>query len=132
MIFGVGTDIVEVSRMSSIIGKWGNRFVSRVFSPEEISYCESCAQPAMHYAARFAAKESFLKSLGLGLGMGISLKDVAVSRDGRGNPSIRIMGKAWEIVHDIVDTPVIHLSLSHTRDSATAVVVLERREEAHA
>ncbi len=125
MIYGIGIDIVEVSRMADIIERWGGRFVDRVFSPAEISYCEGCARPAMHYAARFAAKESFLKSLGLGLGMGLSLKEIAVSADQRGKPEIRLTGKGAEVLREMGSTAV-HLSLSHTRDAATAIVVLEK------
>lgn len=131
MIYGVGIDIVEVSRMAGIIEKWGGRFVNRVFSQGEIAYCEKCAQPAMHYAARFAAKESFLKSLGLGLGMGLSLKDIAVAADQRGKPEIKLTGKGAEMLSQMGNAAV-HLSLSHTRDAATAIVVLERAGTARA
>ena len=70
MIFGIGTDLVEVSRVEKILQKWGEKFLKKVFSQNEIEYCKKKAFPAIHFAARFAAKESFLKSLGIGLGMG--------------------------------------------------------------
>lgn len=129
MIVGIGIDIVEVSRMAGIIGRWGNRFVNRVFSPGEIAYCEGCAQPAMHYAARFAAKESLLKSLGLGLGRGLLLAEIAVATDERGKPELKLTGKGAEILSDLGNV-VVHLSLSHTRELATAMVILERAEAA--
>lgn len=129
MILGIGTDIVEVSRMAGIIGKWGGRFVNRVFSPDEIAYCEKCAQPALHYAARFAAKESFLKSLGLGLGMGLSLTDIAIAKDQRGKPEIKLTGKGAEMLSALGNASV-HVSLSHTREAATAMVILEKAEVA--
>ena len=91
MIYGTGIDIVEVRRMEEIIQKWGGRFVARVFSQGEISYCTSCALPAMHYAARFAAKESFLKSLGMGLGMGLCLRDIEVTSDRQGKPEQKVV-----------------------------------------
>ena len=131
MIIGIGIDIVEVSRMAGIIGKWGGRFVNRVFSLGEIAYCEKCAQPAMHYAARFAAKESFLKSLGLGLGMGLRLTEIAVTANPRGKPEIEVTGKGAEKLN-VLGNIAIHVSLSHTREAATAMVILERAEVARA
>ena len=69
MITGTGIDLVDVSRMKKLLAKWGDRFTERYFSQHEIDYCCRKAVPAIHYAARFAAKESFLKSLGIGLGI---------------------------------------------------------------
>ncbi|MCG6534302.1 MAG: holo-ACP synthase [Syntrophales bacterium LBB04] len=125
MIYGTGIDIVEVRRMEEITKKWGNRFVARVFSPGEIDYCSNHAMPAMHYAARFAAKESFLKSLGLGLGMGIGLRDIEVSTDCTGKPKVMLHGGASEILHKL-GIGAVHVSLSHTRQMAAAMVVLEK------
>ncbi len=129
MICGVGIDIVEVSRMAGIIGKWGGRFVKRVFTSGEIAYCEKYAQPAMHYAVRFAAKESFLKSMGLGLGMGLHLTDIAVATDQRGKPEIRLTGTASAML-SALGKVCVHVSLSHTREAATAMVILEKAEVA--
>src|SRR5574340_310929 len=125
MIYGTGIDIVEVRRMAEITKKWGSRFLARVFSQGEIAYCDNCALPAQHYAARFAAKESFLKSLGMGLGMGIGLKDIEVSTDARGKPEVRLQGRASEIMRNL-GIGAVHVSLSHTRQSAAAMVVLEK------
>ena len=130
MIFGTGIDIVEVRRIAESIEKWGGRFLTRVFSQGEIEYCKNCALPAMHYAARFAAKESFLKSLGLGLGMGVRLMDIEVAIDQRGKPEIRLQGKSENLLSNLGIT-VVHVSLSHTRHSAAAMVVLEKAESSH-
>ncbi len=116
--------------MADIIARWGNRFVDRVFSPDEVEYCHKRALPALHYAARFAAKESFLKSLGLGLGMGLRLVDIEVAVDQRGRPEIRLQGKAEDLLHKLAITAV-HVSLTHTRHSAAAMVVLEKAESSH-
>lgn len=67
MIVGIGIDLVEVPRMQRILGRWGHRFLARVYTPEEIAYCQARALPAMHYAARFAAKEAAMKAMGTGL-----------------------------------------------------------------
>lgn len=125
MIYGTGIDIVEVQRMADIIARWGNRFVYRVFSPGEVEYCHKRTLPAMHYAARFAAKESFLKSLGIGLGMGLSLQEIEVVSDGRGKPELRLRGRGEGMLQRL-GVSATHLSLSHTRQSATAVVILEK------
>jgi holo-[acyl-carrier protein] synthase len=131
MIYGTGIDIVEVSRMAGIIARWGDRFVERVFTPGEIEYCSKRALPAMHYAARFAAKESFLKSLGIGLGMGLALNEIEVVSNQSGKPEVRLRGKAMGM---LLNRGVLaaHVSLSHTRHSATALVVLEKAGPVHA
>lgn len=131
MIYGTGIDIVEVQRMAGIIARWGNRFVERVFTPGEIAYCHNRALPAMHYAARFAAKESLLKSLGMGLGMGLSLQEIEVVSDQRGKPEVRLRGKAEGMLHSL-GVSAMHLSLSHTRHAATAMVILEKAGPSHA
>jgi holo-[acyl-carrier protein] synthase len=131
MIYGTGIDIVEVQRMAGIIARRGNRFLERVFTPGEVAYCHKRALPAMHYAARFAAKESLLKSLGIGLGMGLSLQEIEVLSDQRGKPEVRLLGRAEGMLHRL-GVSVAHLSLSHTRHSATAVVILEKAGHPHA
>ncbi|OPY13810.1 MAG: Holo-(acyl-carrier-protein) synthase [Syntrophus sp. PtaB.Bin001] len=124
MIFGTGIDLVEIDRIEKIIQKWNIRFLNMVYSPYEICYCSNKAFPAIHYAARFAAKESFLKSLGMGLGMGIRLKDIEVKNNEHGKPILHLNGRARTILDDHGITSV-HLSLSHTSKQAGAVVILE-------
>lgn len=125
MIYGVGIDLVENDRLEKIIEKWGMKFLIKVFSEREIQYCGKHAKSATHYGARFAAKESFLKALGLGLGMGVNLRDIEVVNDDSGRPSLTLAGGAKDQIErrNITD---IHLSLTHTRKYATALVVLEK------
>ena len=125
MIYGTGIDLVEIQRMTDIIKKWGGRFVTRVFSQGEIDYCNSRACPAIHFAARFAAKESFLKSLGTGLGMGVNLREIEVSQDQFGKPGVMLQGRAADILSGL-GIGAVHLSLTHTRHSAAAMVILEK------
>ena len=125
MISGMGADLVEIDRMGKIIARWGDRFVHRVFADEEISYCRKHALPAMHFAARFAAKEACLKALGIGLGMGVGLKEIWVSRSDRGVPSLIFADKA-RILMEKQSIKGAHLSLTHTRRHAMAMVVLEK------
>ena len=72
MIFGIGIDVVEVERIEKSIAEFGERFVERVFTQEERAYCESQKRPAIHYAARFAAKEAVAKAFGTGIGKELS------------------------------------------------------------
>jgi holo-[acyl-carrier protein] synthase len=125
MISGMGVDLVEIDRIDKIIERWGDRFVQKVFAYEEISYCRGHVLSAMHFAARFAAKEACLKALGIGLGMGVGLKDIWVSRSDKGVPSLIFADKA----HLLMEKQAIkgaYLSLTHTRRHAMAMVVLEK------
>ncbi len=126
MIRAVGIDIVDISRIEGICGKWKRRFLERVYSEREIRYCETKALPAQHYAARFAAKEAFLKCLGIGIGGGVNLKDVEVVNDKKGKPELKIRGKSRKIVSSDV-AKNIHVSISHTDKNAVAVVIIEER-----
>jgi holo-[acyl-carrier protein] synthase len=125
MIFGIGTDLVEVERIERIIEKWHDRFIKRVYSRDETVYCNQKANPSIHYAARFAAKESFLKSLGKGLGMGISLKDIEMVNEPDGKPCLRIRNHGENILREAGIT-AIHVSVTHTGKYAHALVILEK------
>ncbi len=124
MIYGIGIDLVENSRMEKIIEKWGTKFISRIFADAEIEYCGRHAHPATHYGVRFAAKESFLKALGIGLGEGVKLSEITVSNAENGKPTLVLEGEAQNRLREKKITKV-HLSLTHTRNYSTAVVLLE-------
>ncbi len=127
MICGIGIDLVENDRLAGIIAKWGSKFLHRVFSDGEINYCEKHAQASVNYGARFAAKESFVKALGIGLGMGVKLKEIEVVNDKSGKPDLVLWGEAKAQIEkrNIVK---VHLSLTHTRRYATAIVLLEKNK----
>ena len=125
MIHGIGTDLVEVSRIERIVKKWGDRFLDRVYAHDEIEYCKNKAFPAIHFAARFAAKESFLKSLGIGLGMGVGLREIEVSNNALGSPVLKMNEKVSSILENL-GVNAIHVSMTHTKEYAHALVVLER------
>ena len=125
MVSGLGIDLVEVGRIEKIIEKWGDRFTRRVFSDDENSYCRNRFNSSEHYAVRFAAKEAFLKCVGLGIGRGISLNQIEVTLDNRGKPLLRVHAEANESLSGIQDEN-IHISLTHTKEYASAVVILER------
>ncbi len=127
MICGIGIDLVENDRLDRIIAKWGQKFLQRVFSDSEINYCEKHALASVNYGARFAAKESFVKALGIGLGMGVKLKEIEVVNDKYGKPDLILCGEAKAQIEkrNIVK---VHLSLTHTRRYASAVVLLENNK----
>lgn len=122
MIIGIGTDIAEVSRIGKSIEN--DAFKIKVFSETEIVYCESKANKAENYAARFAAKEAFVKALGTGLRGEMFINEIEVVNDDLGKPTIRLSGKAAETI-STKNIKTIHVSLSHTKEMAMATVVLE-------
>jgi holo-[acyl-carrier protein] synthase len=126
MIFGIGIDLVENGRLEKIIEKWGIKFLNRVFSAGEIQYCGKHIQSSPHYGARFAAKESFLKALGIGLGRGVKLSDIEVVHDKNGKPVLALCGGA-KVQIEKREITKIHLSLTHTKKYATAIVLLEKK-----
>lgn len=126
MIYGIGVDLVENDRMEKIILKWGDKFLSRVFSEGEIKYCgRHASQASIHYGARFAVKESFLKAIGTGLGGGVKLLEIEVVNEENGRPEIRLSGGAQEHFAT-AGISKIHLSITHTKSYASAVVLLEK------
>jgi holo-[acyl-carrier protein] synthase len=125
MIYGIGIDLVENIRMERIIKKWGPKFINRIFSIKEIQYCGKHVNSSTHYGARFAAKESFLKALGMGLGMGVKLSDIEVVNDENGKPSLNLCEEA-KIQIEKKKITKVHLSLTHTKNYSTAVVLLEK------
>jgi holo-[acyl-carrier protein] synthase len=124
MIVGTGVDITEVSRIKAAVERFGDRFVERVFTPDEVRYCTAKANPAERLAARFAAKEAGMKALGTGLRHGITWHDVEVVRQPGGRPAVRFSGKAAEFAERL-GCKRAHLSLTHTAEQAMAFVVLE-------
>lgn len=127
MIVGVGIDLVDASRFDRFIREGNRRIIDRLFTPAEQGYCDGKPTPAIHYAARFAAKEAFFKALGTGLRNGLSWQDPEILNDHLGHPAIRISGESARLSASRgVDR--IHLSLSHEGTIAAAVVILETTE----
>jgi holo-[acyl-carrier protein] synthase len=121
MIIGIGTDIIEVSRIHRLIDGYGDRFLDRIFTHAEISHCEQRSSPAASFAARWAAKEAFFKALGTGMRTPHSWHDIIILNDSLGKPMISLAGKS---AHQLKNA-ACHVSLSHTEDYATAVVIIE-------
>ncbi len=124
MIVGTGIDIAEVPRIAASIERFGQRFVERVFTAEEIRYCESKANKAERYAARFAAKEAGMKAIGTGWRLGVTWQSIEVRRAPGGRPTLVFRGKAAEFFARLGAVRA-HLSLTHTKEFAIAQVILE-------
>ena len=115
---GLGVDIVEIERMEGILTR-NPRFAEQIFSPAEREYCEGTANPATHYALRFAAKEAVVKALGTGFADGIWVRDIEVERAKSGRPSVKLSGRALEVAEE-QGVRDLSLSLSYTRTDAVA------------
>jgi holo-[acyl-carrier protein] synthase len=126
MILGTGVDICEVPRIEAAIARHGRRFLERVYTEREIAYAESKANRYERYAARFAAKEAGMKALGTGWRGGIAWRDFEVANLPSGRPTLRFHGKAAEIAAKL-GVAQVALSITHTKDQALAMVILEDR-----
>lgn len=119
MAITTGIDIVNVARIKKIIEEKKQAFLARIFSDEEIAYCETKVSKHQHYAARFAAKEAFIKALPDGEGP-LAFKDIEVCKGKSHAPSIRICNEKLN-----TKPHSISLSISHEKEFAVAIVVLE-------
>ena len=124
MILGIGTDIIEVSRIRQALERYGERFVRRLFTVAEMEYCSARKNAALHYAGRFAAKEAAFKAIGRGWGGDVSWKDVEITNLPSGKPQITFHGKALELVTEKMMVRAF-VTISHIEEHATAVVVIE-------
>jgi len=123
MIYGIGIDIVKIERMRKVVEKWGQKFLKRVFTDNEISYCSARRIPYLSLAVRFAAKEALFKALGSEIP--ISYKDIEVINTASGKPFLKINGR----LEDHFKKKLInktHLSLSHENEYGIAFVILEQ------
>lgn len=123
MIFGAGVDIVEVFRMADAIGKWGDNFLTKIFTPKEINYSASRRFSHQHFAARFAAKEAVVKAFGEPRRFPLKWTDIEIFNDKEGKPVIEFHGDALKLkkrkkVNDII------VSMSHSKNYAIANVIL--------
>jgi holo-[acyl-carrier protein] synthase len=123
MILGIGTDLIEVERVAEKMEK-KTGFKELVFSPEEIIYCEAKANKYEHYAARFAAKEAFLKAIGTGWRNGTAFNEIEIFNDVEGKPEIRFLGNTAITIAELKPGKMF-VSLSHLKTMACAMVVIE-------
>ncbi|OLD57882.1 MAG: holo-[acyl-carrier-protein] synthase [Acidobacteria bacterium 13_1_20CM_2_57_8] len=124
MITGIGIDVIQNERIRESIERFGDRFLRRIYTEREAEYCRKCANPAIHYAARFAAKEAAFKALGTGWAAGVKWVDVEVERLPSGKPELHLHGEALVRATSMGATR-FHVSLTHDQLVSCAVVVLE-------
>ena len=125
MIFGIGTDMIEVERVAEKISKDAG-FKELVFSQNEIDCCEAKANKHEHYAARFAAKEAFFKALGTGWKNGTAFNEIEITNNEAGKPEITFLGNTADTIAEM-QLGKIAVSLSHLKTMASAVVIIENK-----
>jgi holo-[acyl-carrier protein] synthase len=124
MIVGMGIDIAEVRRIQAVIEAQKERFLRRVYTQEEVTYCEQFKNKYERYAGRFAVKEAAMKALGTGWSRGVRWVDVEVVRQRAGRPTLALKGVAKKIA-DELGVKHIAVSITHTAEQALAQVIFE-------
>ena len=125
VLIGIGADIIEISRIKSVLLRHGGRFAERILTEEEQAYCASMAHPEKHIAARFAAKEAVSKCFTTGIGAELGWKSVSVYHGPRHQPLVRLDEKGETLLAHVGATQIL-LTLSHTENYAMAVAALVR------
>lgn len=125
MIVGIGVDIAEPKRIEEAVGRHGQRFLDRVFTPNEIAYCERKANKWERYAARFAAKEAAFKALGTGWRRGVRWRDVEITNLPSGKPTLKLSGQAEKFAAEQGVSAIV-VSLTHAPNFALAQVIFEK------
>ena len=122
MIIGLGTDIVEIVRIGRLIERHGDHFLTRIFTDEEISYCQRRREYMQHYAGRWAAKEAVMKVLGTGLAQHVSWKDIEVVSRPSGQPEIALHGPVRDYAQSLgIERVLVTISHCHAYATATAI-----------
>ena len=124
MIRGIGVDIVQNVRIAKSLAKKG--FAEKVFSKEEIAYCQNKKNPTENFAGRFAAKEALVKALGELYYFKFAPNEVEVLNDEKGKPEFNLKREFLE-QYNLWETAEIHLSISHTTEHAVAMVIIEMK-----
>ena len=126
MVLGCGVDIVRVSQLQHAVERWGDRFLTRIYTPGELAVGQGRSRQYEFFAARFAAKEAIIKAFGEWRGaLGLPLQAIEVLSDPTGRPIVKLSGAALQLKHRSRATDVL-LSLSHTEDYAVASAVVVR------
>ena len=125
MIISTGIDIIEVERVQKELER-DHGLKEKLFTPVEIAYCTSKHFPFQHFAVRYAAKEAFFKALGTGWRHGMQFSEICISNRENGQPELSLSGKVKEFANDL-GISKIHVSLSHLKNIATAIVIIEKQ-----
>ena len=122
-IVGIGIDVIEVQRIDEAVEEFGDRFLERIFTRTERAYCEAQKRPAIHYAARWAAKEAVSKAFGTGIGAELSWTEIEVVRRDSGEPTLHLSGRARDFA-DELGVREVKISLTHANHYAAANAVV--------
>lgn len=123
MALAIGTDIVEIARMSDAASRQGLKFVQRILCANEFEQYQSKSNSSAFLAKRFAAKEAIAKALGTGIGNGVSFQDIEITNNAKGAPQVKLTGGAAKVLAEMGATKVL-LSLSDEKEYALAYAVL--------
>ena len=126
VVIGLGADVIEVERIKGVLDRQGERFLDRVFTEEERTYCFGMKHPHKHLAARFAAKEAVSKCFTTGIGAELGWKSVSVYHGARHEPLVRLDEKGTALLAQVGGTHIF-LTLSHTDTVAMAVAALVKQ-----
>jgi holo-[acyl-carrier protein] synthase len=124
MLIGTGVDLIEIERIAHSIERYGERFLRRIYTDQEIAYCTRKRSSAESFAARFAAKEAGAKALGTGISRGVTWIEFQIARPPGGRPVLELRGRAALLARDL-GVKAISLSLTHTANLAMATVMME-------
>jgi holo-[acyl-carrier protein] synthase len=121
-ILGIGTDITECLRIARMIERHGEQFMNRVYTDEEIRYCQNRREATQHFTGRWAAKEAVLKALGIGSRRGIAWRDIEIRNEPAGRPVVAVRGGIKDVVQRL-GVAQVFVSISHCRTHATAYAI---------
>ena len=120
----IGCDIIEIARIKHFVEQHSTNLIGRVFTQREWNYCQRQANPYPSFAARFAAKEAVAKAFGVGIGKNLSWTSVEIVNNPQGEPEIVLDAQGQQLLENL-SAESIHISLSHSRDNAIAVAIVE-------
>lgn len=121
MVYGIGIDIIEIERIKVSIDKYGEHFINKIFTPNEIVYCESKGNKYQHYAARFSAKEAVSKAFSEAWDNTCGWQSIEVFNEENGKPSVRVFGRLLEFLSTDKE---VKLSLTHSHNNVAAVAII--------
>lgn len=122
-IYGIGIDVIEVERIEDAMEEFGDRFLERIFTDGERAYCSRQKRPAIHFAARWAAKEAVSKAFGTGIGELLGWQDMEVCRRQSGEPELVLHGKGKDFAEE-KGVSQVKISLTHAKSYAAANAVV--------
>ena len=124
MVVWLGVDIIQNSRMDGLIDKWGEKFISKVFTDTERNFINKAKNKNQRYAANYAVKEAFVKALGTGFKKGVKFQNIEVKRDKSVKPFIDTFVDTKSLVEE-KGINKIHTTISHEKEYSVAVVIFE-------